>query len=161
MISPSELSQFIAQTYAQADSKLPKGFVPERVVVPKAYTVPFTAMAFGTTQSQQLQIGANGDFFMTRMIFNVLDPGITPATAIPQLSIQITDSGSDEQFFNAPVLITDIFVYMILYNAKNDLPYPRVVTGRSNLTVTITSLETATSWTPYITFEGALVKTFS
>lgn len=168
MISPSELHAFIENSYADADANL--AVPPKRVIVPKKYTVTFgtlptTGLAAGATASQTLQIGANGDFFLTRMSFSGNLAALTALTnntaIIPQWRIQITDSGSDEQFFNGPVDLSSAANNAYGFPCDfRDEPYPRIIAGRSTLNIQVTSYETAAAYFVDFVFHGVLVKTF-
>ena len=162
MISPSELWAFIQQSYANADANLQAP--PQRVVVPKRYTVTFSALTAGSTQSTPLQIGANGDFFLTRISFYAQPAAGTAVTystfIVPAARLQITDSGSDEQFANGPVDISNFANLGPGSNDFRDEPYPRIVTGRSTLNFQITSYEASASYNIDVVLTGVLVKTF-
>jgi len=163
MISPSELWAFIQHSYAEADSQLPGG-PPSRVVLPKRYTVTFNAVAAGGTQSQVLQIGANGDFFMARMSFYATPNPVVAETfstaIIPAWRIQITDSGSDEQFASGPVDLSNFANWTPGSNDQRDEPYPRIITGRSTLNLQVFSYETVATYNVDFVLTGVLVKTF-
>jgi hypothetical protein len=76
----------------------------------------------------------------------------------PLVRILVTDSGSNEQFTNAAV---DIENYSTNGNIVNDLPYPRIVSGRSTLTVQVTSYEASVSLNLDVSIEGVLVRAYS
>lgn len=158
MISPTELQAFIDATYRNA------GLPPEtqKVVLPKFYSVTFTAIAVGATATQQIQIGANGDFFLTALRFRASLAGAAQTIStvpVPNVRALITDSGSDEQWMNQAVDLSTIANTEGV--AQYDLPFPRVISGRSTLTIQLTSFEAAN--TPVIDFTavGAFVKLFS
>jgi hypothetical protein len=73
--------------------------------------------------------------------------------------ILITDSGSNEQFTNSAV---DLENYSTNANIVNDLPYPRIISGRSTLTVQVTNYDTTTTYSTLdVSFEGVLVRAYS
>jgi hypothetical protein len=76
----------------------------------------------------------------------------------PLVRMLVTDSGSNEQFTNSAV---DIENYSTNGNIINDLPYPRIVSGRSTLTVQVTSYEASVSLNLDIVIEGCLVRAYS
>jgi len=161
MISPSELSMFITASYAKADSGLMTP--PQRYIVPKRYTLTFATLAPAATQTQQLQIGANADFFLTRMTYMATNAGAAQtysSAIIPQWRIQITDSGSDEQFYNAPADINSIAGPGWVGADVMAEPYPRLVTGRSTLTLQASSYEAANTYSVDLILHGVLVKTY-
>jgi hypothetical protein len=69
----------------------------------------------------------------------------------------VTDSGSNEQFTNAPV---DIENYSTNGNIINDLPYPRIISGRSSLTIAVTNYDAAQTYNLDVSIEGVLVRAF-
>lgn len=158
-ITPEVLQAFIDSTYRNA------GLPPdtEKVILPKRYSVTFPAIAVGATATQQIQIGANGDFFLVALHYRATLAGAAQTVAtvpVPNLRCQITDSGSDEQWFNQA---TDLSQIANTPGADNfrDEPYPRVISGRSTITIQLTSFEAAN--TPVIDFAlvGVLCKLFS
>jgi hypothetical protein len=72
--------------------------------------------------------------------------------------ILITDSGTNEQFTNAAI---DLENYSTNGNIINELPYPRIVSGRSTLTVQLTSYEASQTLNIDLSFEGLLVRAFT
>jgi hypothetical protein len=172
MISPTELVAFVNASYAQADANLAQaGQKPNRVFVPKRYAVLFsstdsTAIAPAATQTKQINISANGDFFLTRFLFaaNIANAAQTyNSLVVPQLRIQITDSGSDEQFCNQSCDISSVASLSVLSDTGGgcDEPYPRVISGRSTVTVAITNTEAANTYNVEFILVGVLVKTWA
>jgi hypothetical protein len=168
MISPTELAAFVNATYAQSDAQLAgaTGVRPSRVFVPKRYAVLFTGIAPAATQALPVNISANGDFFLTRMLFaaNIANAAQTNNTlVIPELRIQITDSGSDELFCNQACDIASVASLSTLSDTGGgtDEPYPRVITGRSTITVSITNNEAANTYNVEFILVGVLVKTWA
>ena len=85
--------------------------------------------------------------------------GQTVSTKVAPLArILITDSGTNEQFTNAAV---DLENYSTNGNIVNDLPYPRIVSGRSTLTVQLTSYEASATINIDLSLEGVLVRAFT
>ena len=76
----------------------------------------------------------------------------------PLARILITDSGTNEQFTNAAV---DLENYSTNGNIVNDLPYPRIVSGRSTLTIQLTSYEATNTLNIDLSLEGVLVRAFT
>jgi hypothetical protein len=167
MISPTELAAFINATYAQADASLAAaGQKPTRLYVPKRYAVLFTGVAPAATQTAQINISANGDFFLTRMVFasnNANAAQTNNSLIIPQFRVQITDSGSDELFANQALDISSIASLSALSDTGGgtDEPYPRVITGRSTLTVAVTNTEAANTYNLEFILVGVLCKTWA
>ena len=74
--------------------------------------------------------------------------------------ILIVDSGTNEQFTAQPV---DLFNYCTVTgpNVHADHIYPRVISGRSSLTITLTPYEAAVTPVIDLALIGVLVRTFS
>jgi hypothetical protein len=166
MIHMHDLLDVIRATYAAADAALQSAGapVPQRLIVTKRYGLTFAAVAAGQSQTQQLQIGANGDFFLQRFSFignaNPVIAQTLSASIIPQWRIQITDSGSDELFANVPIDLSNFANHIATGSDHRDEPYPRVITGRSNLSLQVTSYETVTTWNVDFVLTGVLVKSY-
>jgi hypothetical protein len=166
MISPTELVAAVNATYASADAALINAGMPRpsRVFVPKWFAVIFTAIAPAGTQTQQINISANGDFFMVRMLYaaNIANAAQTVSTlVVPELRVQVTDSGTDELFANQAVDINSMASLSSNANKDEHLPYPRVVTGRSTLTVSVSNVEAANTYNVEFVLQGILVKTWA
>jgi len=153
------LAAFIESTYRNAG--LPPG--TQKVILPKKYGITFAAIGLLATATQQIQIGANGDFFLTRITYRASLAGVAQAQAtvpIPNVRALFTDSGSDEQWSNQAIDLSqwgftpgEAFAW--------DQPYPRVISGRSTVTAQLTSFEAASTPVIDLTFDGVFVKLFS
>lgn len=161
-ISPAELNAFIESTYR--DAGLPEG--TKMAILPKRYALTTTAIpnvaANGSFQGQ-IPIGANGDFFLTRIEARATQAGATQTLSsqvIPNLRIIFSDSGSDEKWQNAAVDIAQ-FCMLPVGGGFRDEPFPRVIAGRSTVDVLITSFEAAITPVLDLTFVGVFVKLFS
>ena len=131
------------------------------LITPYAYTITFSALAAGATASQVINIAANADFMalMFHHRANVAAAGQTVSNkTAPLVRLLVTDSGSNEQFTNAAV---DIENYSTNGNIINDLPYPRIVSGRSTLTLQVTSYEASQTLNLDISIEGCLIRAYS
>jgi hypothetical protein len=158
-ITPDVLQAFIDATYRNA------GLPPEteKVILPKRYSVTFPTIAVGATVTQQIQIAANGDFFLTSIRFRASLAGAAQTVStvpVPNVRCIITDSGSDEQWFNQAVDLSQI-ANTSGASAFIDEPFPRVISGRSTITVQLTSFEAANTPVIDFTLVGVLVKLFS
>jgi hypothetical protein len=131
------------------------------LITPYAYTITFSSLTAGATASQVINIAANADFMalMFHHRANVAAAGQTVSNkTAPLVRLLVTDSGSNEQFTNAAV---DIENYSTNGNIINDLPYPRIVSGRSTLTLQVTSYEASQTLNLDISIEGVLVRAYS
>ena len=131
------------------------------LLTPYGYTSTFLALAQNAQATNVLNIQANADFVLLAVKFRSqigAAQTVTNKTA-PFVRILLIDSGSNEQFTNAPV---DITAYSpSLYEGA--LPYPRILAGRSTLTIQVTNYaptaETYTSLDIYLS--GLLVRELS
>lgn len=132
-------------------------------VVPYGYTVTFTGLVSpNATSSQVLSITANADFVLTHIKARTSD---TTAQTVsnknaPYYRALITDSGSNEQFTNSAV---DLECAATNGNTMQGLlPYPRFLSGRTSLTITLTSYTTLVATQNIDLFlEGVLVRAYS
>jgi hypothetical protein len=166
-MSPRDLYQFAVDSYKDADAAL--GYEPKRVFLPKKYTLTFgvvgTGLIAGGALTLPLVFQANGDFVLARYSFSA---ALVPATLltettqpVPQWRVLITDSGTDEQYSNAPVNLSDFANWTGGGSYFRDEVYPRMITGSSQLSIQMTSYETVTAYTVDFVLHGILVKTFS
>lgn len=149
--SYSELQAYAAQWY-QGRSLL---------LVPYGYNLTFSALASGGTASQTINIAANADFIITGLHHraNVAAAGQNASTKVAPLArILITDSGSNEQFMNSAV---DLENYSSNDQFMINLDYPRIVSGRSTLTVQLTNYDAAQTYNIDLFFRGVLVRAYS
>jgi hypothetical protein len=165
MISPTELVAFVNAMYAVSDSAemTVTGKTPSRAYATKVYNALFLALAPAGTQTQQINISANGDFVLLRILYaaNIAHAAQTVNTlVVPEISVQITDGGSDENFAITAVNINSMASLAGNSNKDVDLPYPRVISGRSTLTLVATNNEAANTYNLEIDLVGVLVKTW-
>jgi hypothetical protein len=131
------------------------------LLTPYAYVLTFSSLAAAGSATQTLNITANADFIFTmlhhRASINGAAQTVSTKTA-PLVRVLITDSGTNEQFTNAAI---DLENYSTNGNIVNELPYPRIVSGRSTLTVQLTSYEASNTLNIDLSFEGLLVRAFT
>jgi hypothetical protein len=131
------------------------------LLTPYDYVLTFSSLTAGSSQTQTLSITANADFIFLQMHHhaNVAYAAQTVANkTAPLARILITDSGTNEQFTNAAV---DLENYSTNGNIINNLPYPRIISGRSTLTVQVTSYEASQTLNLDLSFSGVLVRAFT
>lgn len=131
------------------------------LLVPYAYNVTFSSLAAGASATQTVSISANADFIVTGLHHraNVAAAGQNVSTkTAPLARILVTDSGSNEQFTNSAV---DLENYSTNGNIINKFDYPRIVSGRSTLTVQLTSYEASQTLNVDIVFDGVLVRAYT
>ena len=131
------------------------------LLTPYGYNLTFSSLAAGTSATQTVNIAANADFILTNIHHraNVAAAGQNVSTkTAPLARVLITDSGSNEQFTNAAV---DLENYSTNGNIINLLPYPRIISGRSTLTIQLTSYEASQTLNVDLFFEGVLVRAYT
>ena len=129
-------------------------------IVPYGYTVSVTGLAQGQQQTTSLQITSNADFFLLGLNHraNVGAAQNVQTKTAPFVRMLITDSGSNEQFTNTAV---DLENYSTNGNTCQSLPYPRILSGRSALTIQFTSYApTAETYALDVFLEGVLVRVY-
>jgi len=117
-------------------------------------------LASGTSATQTLNIAANADFIFVGLHAraNVAAAGQTAATLTQPLArVLIVDSGSNEQYTNSAV---DLFNYATTGNITNPLIYPRIVSGRSTLTITLSNYDASQTYNIDLFLEGVLVRAY-
>jgi hypothetical protein len=124
-----------------------------------SYPLRFQAVAELAVPSQNIQIDAGSDFYLTALTYfatvdggtSVIDVSTVP---VPVVTALITDSGSNRQLMNAPVPISLIFGDG---NHPHRLIHPRLFYRNSTITVALQSIDTDadTTWSNiWLNFEG-------
>jgi len=153
--SISDIEQFASRFYAGRPLLL----------TPYAYNLTFTSLTNGTTQTSTLNITANADFILTQLHHRAsVSVGAVQTVSTkmaPYVRILITDSGTNEQFTNSAV---DLENYSTNGNIVNLLDYPRIISGRSTLTVQVTNYGSASAADVEVLdlmFNGVLVRAYT
>lgn len=135
------------------------------LLTPYVYVSQFTTLTFGTTQTNTINITANADFICTqfhhRAVVDLTAVQTSATKNAPYVRMLVTDSGTNEQFTNAAV---DLESYSTNGNIINLLEYPRLISGRSTLTVQVTNFGTAAATTLAsleIQLHGVLVRAYT
>ena len=134
------------------------------LITPYAYSLTFTPsqLSAGATVSQIINIAANADFVAIAANYRSYATTATNQTNAtedqPFVRVLITDSGSNEQFTNSAVDITN---YATGQNFMQSLPYPRIVSGRSTLTVQMTNYSSNTPYGLDFSVSGVLVRAYA
>ena len=144
-----EIETFLARFYGNR----------QLVVTPYAYNITFLALAQNATQTGILNIAANADFCFLRSSHRAqIGAAQTVSTlTAPFVRMLIIDSGSNEQYSNQAI---DLQNYSASGADIQVLDYPRIVSGRSSLTIQLTNYApTAETYTSIdITLSGVLVR---
>jgi hypothetical protein len=153
----SDVESFVSRFYARKD-----GTIPKLLITPYAYSTTFLALAQNGTATNVLNIAANGDFVLLGVRHRTQIGAAQNATTktAPFVRMLVTDSGSNEQYTNTPV---DLENYSQNGLGERMLSYPRVVAGRTTLTVVVTNYApTAETYTSIdVMFDGVLVREFT
>lgn len=109
------------------------------------YVFPtFSDIAVGATQQQQIIIQADSDFELRRICYHYtrVDAAFTQSTRpIPNISIQIQDSGSGRNLFNAAVPLTSIANGPD--QQQRDMTWPKIFARNSTIVVQLTNFDAA------------------
>lgn len=120
-------------------------------VSPYEYRVDFGAIAANGTASKQLQINSNSDFVLT-------DIGFESIETIADASIFIINSANGQPFSYGPTPVVALCNYTILTGVHGSQPYPRLLTGRTSLSVQLTAGATPIAAPPSVVFSGFNVR---
>lgn len=154
-----DLEAFLSRFYVDPQTGRPR----QLLLTPYAYSAQFTALAVDTSSTANINISAVADF----VILNISHRATVGSTAqnvstktAPCVRMLITDSGSGEQFTNTAV---DLETMSTNGNPFFELPYPRIVTGKSSLQVQVTNFANSdeTYATLDIVLNGVQVRAFS
>jgi hypothetical protein len=159
----TELQDFIRTLYAQpAPDGSGRVIVPDLYIAPFGYPLTFTSIAAVSGQStQQLAITANADFVALYLSHhaNIAAAAQTVSNkTAPMLRCLIVDNGTNEQWWNAAVDLENVSMNGV---GQRPLPFPRLVQGKSSLTVTLTSYAAAEVTSCELFIGGVLVKRLS
>lgn len=150
MFSLQEIEGFAARFY---------GLERKLLITPYAYNTTFLALAQNGSATNVINIAANADFILLGLNHRAqigAAQTVNTKTA-PFVRVLITDGGSNEQFTNAPI---DLENYSANFFPENQFAYPRIISGRTTLTVAVTNYApTAETYTSLdIAFEGVQVR---
>lgn len=131
---------------------------------PYSYRATFENLLNGTTQTKMVNVAANADFVFNAVRYRC----VTAADGViaePLVDILLTDAGSQEQLMVESQPLNLIAGVPTLANDSALWPYPRIISGRSQLNVQASNVSDILS-TPVdydrlvIVFSGVLVRTF-
>lgn len=119
-----------------------------------SYPVRFQAVANTNVLSINTQIDAGSDFYLTAITqFSTIaaTAATTSTLAIPQVTVLITDSGSNRQLMFNPVPLGVIAGDV---NHPHRLIHPRLFLRNSNIQIQLTSIDAQTFTNIWINLEG-------
>lgn len=147
--SPQEIEAFAARFYK--DRTL--------LITPYGYTLTFTGMTAALQSTQQLAIAANADFMLLSIRHRANSAALQTIAnkTAPFARMLVTDSGTNEQFTNAAVDLENYSTNGV--QGQGLLPYPRMIAGRSSLSVSLTMYAPAAETAAIdIFFDGVLIR---
>lgn len=121
------------------------------------YSVTFTTLAGGGSDTQSFNIEADADFRLQLLTqFTTISAGIqTDATrVIPVINVLITDTGSGRNFMDFAQPVNNLF------GTAEDpfvLPRAKIFPARSTVLVEATNLTAATPYTTVLSFVGSKI----
>jgi hypothetical protein len=155
------LKEFVREAYNPHG--LP-GLDAKLLIQPYSYPLEFNSLAPAGQSSQQLVIAANADFVLSSLryrasLYSNGGADDTDADIVPKVRVLITDTGSNQQFSSQSVDIANLFGQ--IGRAPYVYMFPRIINGRSALTVAVTSYAVADTYANIeLSFAGALVQQF-
>lgn len=120
------------------------------------YTFPlFAALAAAATAQQQLLIQNDSDFECRRISWYATIANaafVSAAIPVPSVTAIITDSGSGRNLENAAVPLSQIGYGPL--QEPFDLPWPKIFTRNSTVTLTLANFDAAASYNLRVTMHG-------
>ena len=118
------------------------------------YEAQATTIAAGGVDTDTIQIQADAHFVWQKAVFEADLAGVAQTEStriIPNVNIQITDTGSNRQLFFNPVPIPNVFG---MSGLPFILPNPRLFVKTSTIQIDFTSFEVAATPTIRLSFIG-------
>lgn len=121
-----------------------------------SYPLTFSDLTADGTQTQQIQIDASADFFLTQIeSFSIVHGVTTPVTNQqgnqPLVTMLINDSGSNRNLMQGGVVMPSITGGG---QWPHYLRHPRKFARNSAITITLVSLDGTNAFDIYLNFEG-------
>lgn len=153
--SYSEIEAFVSKFYVDQNG------MPRRLqITPYGYPITFSSLAQGASSTATLNISANADFVLLGLHYraNIGAAQTVSNKTAAFIRMLITDAGTGENFTNSAV---DLENYCTNGHYDNGLPYPRILTGKSSLTIQLTSYApTAETYAVDLYLEGVQVRAY-
>ena len=153
--SIQSLQAYIGSLYSGVGKNV-KG-QPTGVIVPYVYPLYFAALAAAGIATQQLPMQANADFLCTGLSYHAniaAAAQVVGTKTVANCEILITDTGSNQQWTQSAV---DLENYASNDAKLRPLPYPRLVQGRSALSVVVNNYDAAATYNIKLAFTGVLI----
>ena len=121
------------------------------------YTIDFAALNSGTSQNDSIQIQADSEFKWLKSTYHadIANAAFVANTRpIPNVTIQIVDTGSGRQLIDQPTPIANIF-------GTGELPFilpiPRIFKARSSMAITVANFDAAVNYNLRLAFIGTKI----
>jgi hypothetical protein len=121
------------------------------------YTANFLALAPDASQIFSIQIQADADFKWIKSTYqaDIAEAAFTAATQpVPNVTVQLTDTGTGKQLFQTPVPIATLFG---IGQLPFILPIARMFSARSSIQVTVANYDAAVTYGIQLQFIGMKV----
>lgn len=157
-----DLEDFACSLYRDPVTRQPLPI--ERLqMIPYFYTLTFAALAQNGQATQQLNINADSDFILIglKMRANIGAVQTEATSSVPFIRLLLTDSGTNQPFMSNPIDAAALCEQPYLPSERT-FPYPRVIAGRSNITVQATNYSPAggETYSFDLVFEGMSVRVY-
>lgn len=121
------------------------------------YEVDFSALAFGSSATGNINIQADSDFELQKLCYfaDIAAAAQTDDTrVIPLVTINITDSGSGRFLSSDAVPVTSIFG---TGQIPFILPTPKIFDARATISIEVANFSAATTYNLRLSFIGAKI----
>ncbi|MES9859104.1 MAG: hypothetical protein ABW166_21335 [Sedimenticola sp.] len=133
----------------------PQMTVPQTIQDFYVYEEDFLELAGGASAIGSINIQADSDFVVQKLTYFVTaatPAGVTDSSRIiPPITVQITDSGSGRNLFEAPVPLSNVFG---IGELPFILPKPKLFLARSTISISVTNLTASTEYDLYLSLIG-------
>lgn len=133
-------------------------------LLPYGYNLTFTSFAQNANSSQQLNIQANADFLLLAVKYHAHISAVQTVSTktVAFARLLITDNGSGQQFTNSAIDLENYANNGANSSGTGQIPYPRLIGGRSSLTVQLVGYQPTAETYGVIDlyFEGVNVQVF-
>lgn len=160
-MTPQEQAQLKRYVNAAVRTAVKSSYDPEQVdfqrrdfYVYEAQTTAGTPLAAGATQNDVINIEADSDFILQKLAYqcDIAAAAFTDSTRpIPNVTVQLVDTGSGRQLMQNPIPIPSIF-------GTGELPQvltnPRKFLRNSTIQVAFTNFDAAAAYTIRLAFIG-------
>lgn len=115
------------------------------------YTASLASLAAGASQADQVNIEADSDFMINKMMYAVYDAADGSSVTNPNMTVQITDSASGRTIFDEAQPLASIA-------GTGELPFvppvAKLLRAKSTLTVTFANRDNATMYNIALSMAG-------